>query len=135
MSSTAGAIIGGPIRPAAQSRLLVRLCSVLGLTALALLIFLAIAFAARRLAGEFSQPISGAGLVAVAAVTAILAVSARLAAGGRWRPSAQYSAIAAIASAILLAALTTSGTPAWGIAAAWFVLVASELRSWLALPR
>src|SRR5678815_2583007 len=75
MSSTAGAMRRLLVAP--RRELPARLHLAIGFSALGLLIFLAVVFAARRLAGALIQPLSGSELVAAAAGIAVLAMAAR----------------------------------------------------------
>ena len=135
MGSTAGALMRWPL-PAADQWLLVRLRGTLALAALALLIFLAIVFAARRLAGGLERPLGGLSLVVVAVVVGGMVVGIQRGLMGRTSASTEYSVlstqyltwvVASAAAAVMLAALTMRGTPAWGIACAWFAFVSFAL--------
>lgn len=135
MSSTAGAL-ARLVRPA-DRRQVVGLQQALALALLALLVFLAIVFAARRLAGGFEQPLSGGGLVIVAALLAGMVIGIQRGLPRDIHMSTEYSvrstqylilvAATALVASILLAALTSPRTSAWATALSWFVVAAAAL--------
>src|SRR5688572_21925394 len=119
MVSKAGALVRWP-RQAARGELLPYLSWTLSLAALSLLVFVAIVFAARRLAGGFPEPLGGAGLVAIAALLggALIGIGRaernRLGRGTEYSVlSTQYLALgtAAVSAAALLASVTFSDSP------------------------
>jgi hypothetical protein len=150
MSSTAGAARQSEV--ANDRELIVALWLVL----LALACVLAVFLTWRRLAGALVQPPSGWVLVTAAfalasfvalsrwaiarcegtpASSQYLAFSTRLAHTLSLPPSNNIShcvfAAPGVVAIALLAALTLPGTPALGIAAAWFVLIGQESAGWL----
>ena len=134
MGSMAAAIARGLPQP--DQRLVARLRGALALAALALLVFLAIVFAARRLAGSFDQPLGGLSLVALAVVVGGMVIGIQRGLSNRICTDTEYSvlstqylalAVASVAAAGLLGALTMCGTPAWGIGCAWFAFVSFAL--------
>ena len=139
MGSMAGAIARG-LRPADQ-RLFARLRGALALAALALLVFLAIVFAARRLAGGFDQPLGGGELVFVAGLLGGVVIGIQRGLHTRTEYlvlSTQYLVLAvvtALVPATLLAALTLPGTSAWAAALSWFVVVGAALLGPLRIRR
>jgi hypothetical protein len=112
----------------------------------AALVALSLIFLLRRLSGALVQPLGGFGLITVALLSGLAAAGLRSTV-----LSTQYSVLTklpltqplllaliaapGIASLVLLAALTLPGTRPLGIAIAWFLLIAGEAASWLALHR
>ena len=137
MVSTAGAIARRSTRPLAPGADQLR--AVVGFAALGLLVFLAVVFGARRLAGEFAQPLGGVELVTVAAllggaVIGIgLAVQSQLARDARYSVlSTQYFVLSAagVAAAALLATVTFPHSPPSAVLVAWFTLAIAEAATW-----
>jgi hypothetical protein len=132
MSYTAGAMTRSLVAP--RWALPARLHLAIGFSALGLLIFLAVVFAARRLAGALIQPLSGSELVAAAAGIAVLAAVAKATIDRTLSSvlSTKYLVLSMIgvASAIGLAALTFADSSPLGVALGWFVLVSGEAVSW-----
>jgi hypothetical protein len=125
MVSTAGAIARRKWRLKSGPAQLRR---ALGFAVLGLLVFLAIVFVSRRLAGGFVQPLSGPALIAAAAAIAALAPATWVTLG---RASKRFVLIAAtIAPVALLAALTTADSAPAAVAIAWFTLIVGEAASW-----
>ncbi|HEX5105828.1 MAG TPA: hypothetical protein VFV87_18550 [Pirellulaceae bacterium] len=167
MGSTAGAI--GRWRTGRIGIGPLALRQALGLTALGLLVFLAVLFCTRRLSGALAVPLGGAGLIAaavavggLAAVGRVLALAARRGSALPKTSSTEYSVLStqylaanpgehpfhasllrlaahvvvpSLAATVFLASLTSREAPAWAVAIAWFLLVASEGTSWLVLSR
>jgi hypothetical protein len=137
MVSTAGAIARRHVRSLAPAPQQLRV--VVGLAALGLLVFLAVVFVARRLTGEFSQPIGGFELVVVAALLGGAAIGIALAVRSPLARSTKYSVLstqysvlgtAAIAAAAVLAALTFPNSPPSAVIIAWFTLAFAAGATW-----
>ncbi|MDX1947765.1 MAG: hypothetical protein SFU86_20375 [Pirellulaceae bacterium] len=108
-----------------------RLAGTLALAMLGLFAFLAVVLVGRRLGGALVLPLGGGALVAVAIVLSATVAGLRAA----LRAIRFGGPLIFLPAPAILAALTLPGTPAWGIALAWFVLVASEAATWLQRPR
>lgn len=87
---------------------------------------LAVFLTCRRLAGALIEPPGGSVLVitslGLASAAALLRCLAK---------SGISFLLPGISAVLLLAALTLPGTPTWGIAIAWLVLIVGEAMSWL----
>jgi hypothetical protein len=127
--STAGAISTPVLRQAVAA---------VAQALLSLLFALSLVMLTRRISGAFVQPLSGPGIIAVAAGLVFVAGLVRilivrvLDKGGT---SLAVFVLPSLAAILLLASLTLSGTPAVAIAIAWFVVIASEGASWLVAYR
>jgi hypothetical protein len=137
MVSTAGAIARRPAKALAPGADQLR--AVVGFAALGLLVFLAVVFAARRLAGGFQQPLGGVELVAVAALLGGAVIGVAVAAGKRLALRTEYSVLstqylvlgtAALAAMVLLAALMFPDSPPWAVLIAWFMLAIAAAAAW-----
>lgn len=99
-----------------------RLAEPVRITATALILLVAVAFAGRRLAGAFVEPLGGGEFLGVAAGLAMLAAALQL--GAPVGPLSR--AIPAVAAVATLAAITVPGTSPWAVTVAWFTLGALE---------
>jgi len=124
------------------------------------LLFVATIFAARRISGGLVEPLSGAGLISMAAVLALAAAAVRATwpGAGISLLSAQHAvlstelwnsaidrrrlvaplaffAVPGISTIVLLAAVTVSGSSLAGSLTAWLVLIGAEATTWRMLFR
>jgi hypothetical protein len=98
-----------------------------------LLVFLAVVFAARRLAGEFSQPLGGAGLVAVAGLLGAAVIAIAVAVRREYSVlGTQYLVLGGVTSAAmtLLASLTFANSAPSAVLVSWFVLAVADAVTW-----
>jgi hypothetical protein len=152
MSSTAGAVETRSAKTVAMDR---DLAAAVWLALLLLAGGLSLFLTWRRIAGALVQPPSGGALVAAAiALSSAVALMRSLVCEGRFSLlGTEYSVLSTqvtnlltlpsqstsqlllllpgVAAVLFMAALTLPGTPAWGIATAWFVLIAGETMTWL----
>jgi hypothetical protein len=133
MSSTAGAVETRASRPEVAARDLV---AAVWLAFVLLAVGLALFLTCRRLAGVLLSPLAGEAIVAFAAGLETVAIALRHAANQHLRsvPRNEYSVLVRLlpgtAAVMMLAALTLPGTPAWGLATAWLLVIGGEATSW-----
>jgi hypothetical protein len=148
MSSTAGAI-DRALTTGDATTVERQAVTAVWVTGCVLFVGLALVMLVRRLSGAFIQPLSAWTFVGMAIVLEVGVVALRQKSlrtqdsvlRTQWqvwlgRPlgsamSACPQIVPGVAALIGLASLTISGTPAWSLAFAWFVLIAGETTHWL----